>query len=94
MEFVLVLVVLAIAVLVIAAPLRRGRTAEREAAEDAQREELEAAKAAKYAEIRDAELDYRTGKLSEADWRGIDRQLRREAVEVLHRLDALDDRDA
>ena len=93
MEFVLVLVVLAIAVLVIAAPLRRGRAAEREAAEGAQREELEAAKAAKYAEIRDAELDYRTGKLSEADWRGIDRQLRREAVEVLHRLDALDDRD-
>ena len=93
MEFVLVLVVLAIAVLVIAAPLRRGRAAEREATEGARREELEAAKAAKYAEIRDAELDYRTGKLSEADWRGIDRRLRREAVEVLHRLDALDDRD-
>jgi len=37
MEFVLVLVVLAIAVLVIAAPLRRGRAAEREAAEGAQR---------------------------------------------------------
>jgi len=94
MEFVLVVVVLAIAVLVIAAPLRRGGAVGREAAENAQREELEAAKAAKYAEIRDAELDYRTGKLSETDWRGIDRQLRREAVEVLHRLDTLDGRDA
>ena len=89
MELLLVLVVLAVAVLVIVAPLRRGRTAEQEGADEARRAELEAAKAAKYAEIRDAELDYRTGKLSEADWRGLDRQLRREAVEVLHRLDAL-----
>jgi len=88
-ELLLVLVVLAVAVLVIVAPLRRGRTAEQEGADEARRAELEAAKAAKYAEIRDAELDYRTGKLSEADWRGLDRQLRREAVEVLHRLDAL-----
>ncbi len=91
MEFLLVLVVLAVAVLVIAGPLRRGRAEERQAGESAARAELEAAKAAKYAEIRDAELDYRTGKLSEADWRGLDRQLRREAVEVLHRLDALED---
>ena len=89
MEFVLVLVVLAIAVLVIAAPLRRGRAAEREAAEGAQREELEAAKAAKYAEIRDAELDFRTGKLSEEDWRAQDRALRAEAIDILRRLDAL-----
>ena len=89
MEFVLVLVVLAIAVLVIAAPLRRGRAAEREAAEGAQREELEAAKAAKYAEIRDAELDYRTGKLSEEDWRALDRDLRAEAIDLLRRLDDL-----
>ena len=41
-----------------------------------ERAELEAARDAKYAEIRDAELDYRTGKLSEADWRALDRQLR------------------
>jgi hypothetical protein len=52
---------------------------------------LEAARDAKYAEIRDAEMDYRTGKLSEADWRTMDRQLRREAVELLHRLDELDE---
>ena len=32
----------------------------------AERAELEAAREAKYREIRDAELDYRTGKLSEA----------------------------
>ena len=91
MDLLLVLLVLVVAVLVVAAPLRAGRTGRHEAGEGAERAELEAAKAAKYAEIRDAELDYRTGKLSEADWGGLDRQLRREAVEVLHRLDALDD---
>jgi hypothetical protein len=53
----------------------------------AERADLEAARDAKYAEIRDAEMDYRTGKLSEADWRALDRQLRHEAVELLHRLD-------
>ena len=81
------LVVVALAVLVIGAPLRRGRGPEREAAGAAERADLEAARDAKYAEIRDAEMDFRTGKLSEADWRALDRQLRREAVELLHRLD-------
>jgi hypothetical protein len=58
--------------------------------EDAERAELEAARDAKYREIRDAELDHRTGKLSEADWRAIDRALRAEAVEILRQLDELD----
>ncbi len=57
--------------------------------EDAERAELEAARDAKYREIRDAELDHRTGKLSEADWRAMDRSLRGEAVEILRRLDEL-----
>jgi hypothetical protein len=86
-EILLVLILAGVAVLAISAPLR-GR-AQREAASRAERTELEAARDAKYAEIRDAELDYRTGKLSEADWRALDRQLRREAVELLHRLDEL-----
>jgi hypothetical protein len=86
-EVLLVLVVVAIAVLVISAPLRAGRRNEREAAGAAERADLEAARDAKYAEIRDAEMDHRTGKLSEADWRAIDRRLRHEAVELLHRLD-------
>ena len=81
------LVVVAVAVLVISAPLRR--RGGREAVGAAERADLEAARDAKYAEIRDAEMDYRTGKLSEADWRALDRQLRREAVELLHRLDEL-----
>jgi hypothetical protein len=86
-EFLLVLVVLAVVVLVVGAPLRRaGRE---EPVEDAARAELEAARDAKYREIRDAELDFRTGKLSEEDWRALDRGLRGEAVQILRRLDEL-----
>ena len=81
------LVVVVVAVLVISAPLRSGRRNEQAGAGVAERADLEAARDAKYAEIRDAEMDFRTGKLSEPDWRALDRQLRREAVELLHRLD-------
>jgi hypothetical protein len=88
MDLVLVLVVVALIVLLVSAPLRRRGVAEAE--EDAERAELEAARDAKYREIRDAELDHRTGKLSDADWRAQDRALRAEAVEILRRLDDLD----
>jgi hypothetical protein len=86
-DLLVIVVVLAVVVVVVAAPLRR-RGAE-EAVESAERAELEAAREAKYREIRDAELDHRTGKLSEADWRVQDRALRAEAVEILRRLDEL-----
>ena len=85
----LVLVVLAVVVFVVSAPLRRGRVEAVEASEAARRDALEAAKEAKYAEIRDAELDHRMGKLSEEDWRAHDRTLRAEAIEILRRLDEL-----
>jgi cytochrome c-type biogenesis protein CcmF len=48
---------------------------------------LEAARAAKYREIRDAELDYRTGKLSRADYDAVDAALRAEAVAILDRIE-------
>jgi hypothetical protein len=86
-EFLIVLVVLAVVVFVVSAPLR-GRGVE-EAEESAELAELEAARDAKYREIRDAELDRRTGKLSDADWRVQDRALRAEAVDILRRLDEL-----
>ena len=79
---------LALVVVLVAAPLRSGRSIE--ASESAELAELEAARDAKYREIRDAELDHRTGKLSEADWRALDRSLRAEAVAILQRLDELD----
>ena len=87
MDLVLILVVLALIVLLVSAPLRRGGADGAE--EDAQRAELEAARDAKYREIRDADLDHRTGKLSDADWRAQDRALRAEAMDILHRLDEL-----
>ena len=34
-------------------------------------------------------MDLRTGKLSDDDWRELDRRLRAEAIEILHALDAL-----
>jgi hypothetical protein len=91
MEFVLAALVLAgIVALVIIAPLRR--TEAREQAGDDRRAALEAAKEQKYRDIRDAELDYRMGKLSEADWREADRELRTQAIEILRQIDALEGR--
>jgi hypothetical protein len=55
------------------------------------RDELEAAREAKYREIRDSELDYRTGKLSAEDYAAVDAQLRAEAIEILNRLEAIAD---
>ena len=52
--------------------------------------EQEAVREAKYREIRDTELDYRTGKLSQEDFAATDSALRAEAVEILDRLAALE----
>ena len=89
MEFVLILAVVAGAVLAVTGPLR-GKRRETDERLEAERAELDALKEAKYREIRDAELDYRTGKLSESDWKALDRTLRAEAVEILKRLDAIE----
>jgi cytochrome c-type biogenesis protein CcmF len=45
--------------------------------------EADARKEAKYREIRDAELDHATGKLSDEDFALLDAELRREALEIL-----------
>ena len=91
MEYALALLVLAALV-----AARRDRPLRRPSPEaprdEARIEELEAAKEAKYREIRDAELDHRMGKLSEQDWRGLDRELRGEAIEILQELDRLEGR--
>ncbi|HUB72528.1 MAG TPA: hypothetical protein VL979_00655 [Solirubrobacteraceae bacterium] len=104
---ILTLLVLAAVLAVISAPIRAAR-ARREAAGgaapaggDAEEalaartlEDLEAAREAKYREIRDAELDYRTGKLSREDYGAIDAELRAEAIEILDRLERLKPTDA
>jgi hypothetical protein len=82
----------ALVALVVVRPLLQGGEIERR--DEARRAELEAAKEAKYREIRDAELDFGMRKLSEPDYRAIDRELRAEAIEILRELDELEGREA
>lgn len=56
---------------------------------DAARTELEDAKQAKYREIRDAELERAAGRLTAAQFEEIDRELRREALALVAKLDTL-----
>ena len=91
MEYALALVVLALLVAaVLTVPLRR--RGEEERRDETRLAELQAAKEAKYREIRDAELDHQMGKLSDNDWRAVDRDLRGEAIEILRELDRLEGR--
>jgi len=97
---ILALVLFALVVLVVSAPLRAARQQsthdklagesprERDSRPVADLDELHSARDAKYREIRDAELDFRTGKLSKEDYETIDAQLRAEALEILDRLEA------
>jgi hypothetical protein len=83
-ELLIVLAVVAGLVLFISAPLRRASPPAEEPVGVA---ELEAAREAKYRELRDAELDHRTGKLSDEDYAELDTALRAEAIEILRGLD-------
>jgi hypothetical protein len=85
LEALLVMVLVAAVVWAVTRPLRHPDGGRRG---DAPMEALEAAKEAKYREIRDAELDHATGKLTDEDWKALDGQLRSEAVELLARIDA------
>jgi hypothetical protein len=90
----LALALLAVVIAVIAAPLRArlDRPAVPVAADSSpRRAELEAARESKYREIRDADLDFRTGKLSADDYAAIEAALRTEALAILDQLEALDD---
>jgi hypothetical protein len=86
MPYVIVLLVLAAAIFVISGPLRAG-SAVSEPQASSRVPELEAARAAKYVEIREAELEHRTGKLSDEDYHAVDGALRAEAIEILRDLD-------
>jgi hypothetical protein len=98
MAYVILLVLLAGVIWLVSAPLRRS-AAGLPPLDDGQLEspeqiDLEAARDAKYREIRDAELDHQTGKLSDADFDAIDSTLRSEAIELLRELDAIEDHAA
>ncbi len=93
MDFLVILVVLFLLVVFLAAPLRRAAAesssdeAAAELAGEVELADLEAAREAKYREIRDAELDHETGKLSDEDYAELDATLRAEALEILDALD-------
>jgi hypothetical protein len=94
LQFLIVLAILAVVVIVVTGPLRSasrspsaGASGPPEIDDNADIADLEAAREAKYREIRDAELDHSTGKLSDADFEAVDKTLRAEAVEILHALD-------
>ena len=86
LAFLLVAVVLVAVVAFVSAPLRRPETGE-DGLEDPRVADLEARKEAKYREIRDAEQDRASGKLTEEDFERQDAELRAEAIEILDELD-------
>lgn len=53
--------------------------------------DLRARREAKYQEIRDAELDHEMGKLSQEDHTAVDTALRREALEILDAIAAMEE---
>jgi hypothetical protein len=82
----LTLVLLAAVMAVVSRPLLIARKPDE--SDTPKRSELEAEREAKYREIRDAELDYRTGKLSQEDYEAVNGALRAEAVEILNKLES------
>lgn len=89
MELLLALAILALVAAFVSVPLRSRSREGGEEGPESELAELEARKQAKYREIRDAEADRAAGKLSERDFERIDGQLRREAIEILKRIDRL-----
>jgi hypothetical protein len=82
----LTLVLLAAVMAVVSRPLLATRKPDE--SDTPKHSELEAEREAKYREIRDAELDYRTGKLSQEDYEAVNGALRTEAVEILNKLES------
>jgi hypothetical protein len=84
MDVVVFLVFVLLVGATVTAPLRRPRA---KSARGARGGALEAARDAKLREINDAELDHRTGKLSDEDYAAIDEGLRAEAAAILRELE-------
>jgi hypothetical protein len=89
MEFLLAVAIVVLVAWFVTAPLRRRQSAEPEDPTAAELADLEARKQAKYRQIRDAEADHASGKLSDEDFRRLDGELRSEAIGILKRIDRL-----
>ncbi len=94
MDYLIVLAILFVVVVVISGPLRRAARpaggGHLENGRPVEMADLQAAREAKYREIRDAELDHQTGKLSDQDFEAVDRALRAEAIQILRAIDRSD----
>ncbi len=90
LEFLLAAAIVVLVAWFVTAPLR-GRSIEtgNEDPAIAELADLEARKEAKYRQIRDVEADHASGKLSDEDFKRLDRELRGEAVDILKRIDRL-----
>jgi hypothetical protein len=89
MEFLLAVVIVVLVAWFVTAPLRRRPSSDADDPAAAELAELEARKQAKYRQIRDAETDHAAGKLTDEDYRRLDRELRAEAIAILKRIDRL-----
>ncbi len=98
MEYLIIFAILTAVVVFVTAPVRRAAAAGRSApaadpVQAANLADLEAAREAKLRELHDAELDHRTGKLSDADYEELDQTLRGEAIAILNDLDVEQERN-
>ena len=89
LELLLALAIVTLVAWFVTAPLRGNPNKDEGDPAEAELADLEARKEAKYREIRDAEADHASGKLSDADFKRLDRELRGEAVDILKRIDRL-----
>ncbi len=87
MQYVLIALLIAAIAWFITSPLRRPRRPEVSNAAPARVADLQLRKESKYREIRDAQLDHASGKLSDADFERLDADLRGEATAILRELD-------
>jgi len=92
MELVLALAIVVLVAWFVTAPIRNREAAESDDPAVAELADLEARKEAKYRQIRDAEADRASGKLTEEDFQRLDRELRAEAIDILKRIDRLQQR--
>jgi hypothetical protein len=89
LELLLALAIITLVAWFVTAPLRTGPSQGKGDSIEAELADLEARKEAKYRQIRDAEVDHASGKISDEDFRRLDRELRGEAVAILKRIDRL-----
>lgn len=88
MELLIAIVLVVVVAAWVTVPFWRSQSVSEADLEDPVLADLEARKQAKYREIRDSELDHAQGKLGDAEFARQDAELRREAIEILKRIDA------